>query len=106
MIRKIGFSLLVLAVLVASALAWGVYRNSRLDRRFDSVQAGATEKQMVELMGKPSWVEPCGKSFGTPLPNCHEYIYRDSFAPIISRYWSVQFDDGGYVLNTYVYTSP
>jgi len=73
---------------------------------FNSVHVGASENQVVQLLGKPSRVEPCGKSFGTPMANCSEYIYRDSFAPIIPQYWSVKFDSSGHVLDTYVYKSP
>ncbi len=40
------------------------------------------------------------------MPNCTEYIYRNSFAPLIPEYYAVRLDDGGHVLDTYVYESP
>jgi hypothetical protein len=103
--HKTAFSLLALMV-VLSAAGWGVYRNSRINRMFNSVRVKASEQQVVQILGKPSWVEPCGKSFGPQLPNCREYIYRDSFAPLVPQYWSVRFDSSGHVLDTDVYQSP
>jgi len=57
------------------------------------------------------WVDRHGLSlagslFGKPKPHCTEYIYRNSFAPLISEFYSVSLDDTGHVLDTYVYESP
>ncbi len=104
--HKAVFSLLFVIGLIASAIGWGMHRNSRLERMFKSVHAGASEKQVLQLLGKPSRVEPCGKSFGPSLANCIEYIYRDSFAPMIPQYWSVSFDTSGPVQKTFIYQSP
>lgn len=100
----IGFSGAM--ILVAVLTAWGVYRNHRLEKAFDAVKLGTVKEQVLKSMGKPYWIEPCGKSFGTPIPNCREYIYRDSFAPIAPQYWGIQFDTTGRVLNTATYSSP
>jgi hypothetical protein len=70
------------------------------------VNVGASNEQVLRLLGAPSWVETCGKSFGTPKPNCTEYIYRDSFAPLLPLYYSVSFDTSGRVVDKYVYSSP
>jgi outer membrane protein assembly factor BamE (lipoprotein component of BamABCDE complex) len=83
-----------------------MHRNSRLARMFSSVHPGASEEQVIQLLKRPSWVEPCGKSFGPLVENCWEYIYRDSFAPLIPQYWSVRFDASRHVQSTYVYQSP
>jgi hypothetical protein len=40
------------------------------------------------------------------MPNCTEYIYRNSFAPLIPEYYSVRFDTSGHVVEKYVYSSP
>ncbi len=103
---KAAVFVLALVGLVALTIAWGFYRNSRIDTRFSAVHVGVSEMEVVRLLGKPSWIEPCGKSFGTPKPNCNEYIYRNSFAPLIPEYYSVMLDSGGHVLDTYVYESP
>jgi hypothetical protein len=60
--------------LIAVTIGCGIYRNSRINARHDGVNIGASSEQVVLLLGTPSWVEPCAKSFGTPKPNCTEYI--------------------------------
>jgi len=67
---------------------------------------GSSNQEVINLLGRPSWVEPCGKSFGTARPNCTEYIYRNSFAPLVPEYYSVSFDTSGHVIDKYVYSSP
>jgi hypothetical protein len=92
--------------LVTLVVAYGLYRNSQIHSRFNYVQVGGSQADVVRILGSPSWIEPCGKSFGAPKPRCTEYIYRNSFAPIIPEYHSVSFDDTGRVVDTYVYSSP
>jgi hypothetical protein len=87
-------------------LGWGFYRNSRISTRYEGVSIGASDGQVLRILGTPSWVEPCGKSFGTPKANCTEYIYRNSFAPLVPEYYSVSFDTSGHVVDKYVYSSP
>jgi len=92
--------------LIALTIGWGFYRNSRIDARFSGVTVGASDTEVVRLLGTPSWVEPCGRSFGTSKPNCTEYIYRNSFAPLIPEYYSLSLDSSGHVVDKYVYSSP
>ena len=92
--------------LIALTIVWGFYRNSRIGARFGGVTVGASDKDVVRLLGRPSWIEPCGRSFGTPKPNCTEYIYRNSFAPLVPEYYSVSLDSSGHVVDKYVYSSP
>ena len=101
------FARAVLGFIVLTT-GWACYRNSRLDARFAAIRIGASKGEIVRLLGRPSWTEPCGTSFGggLPMPNCTEYIYRNSFAPLIPEYYAVRLDDGGHVLDTYVYESP
>jgi hypothetical protein len=104
--HKAAIFVLGFAVLVALIAAWGFHRNSRIDAGFRAVHVGASQTEVVRLLGKPSWIEACGKSFGEQKSNCTEYIYRDSFAPLIPEYYSVTFDSTGHVLDAYVYSSP
>ena len=104
--HKAAVFVLAFIGLVALTTAWGFYRNSRIATGYSAVHVGASQAEVVRLLGKPSWIETCGKSFGTPKPNCTEYIYRNSFAPIIPEYHSVAFDGNGHVLDVYVYSSP
>jgi len=90
----------------AAMFGWGLFRNSRIAARHERLSVGASKEHVVQLLGAPSWVEPCGKSFGTPKPNCTEYIYRNSFAPLLPEYYSVSFDTSGHVVEKYVYSSP
>jgi hypothetical protein len=101
-------ALLALAVVgaIAVMLGWGSWRNSRISSRYEAVSVGASDQQVVRLLGTPSWVEPCGKSFGAPKPNCTEYIYRNSFAPLLPEYYSISFDTSGHVVDKDVYSSP
>jgi hypothetical protein len=79
--------LVTLAILGAIAVmfGWGFYRNSRITARYEGVSVGASEGQVRRILGTPSWVEPCGKSFGRRKPNCTEYIYRNS---LLTRFMS------------------
>jgi hypothetical protein len=103
---KAAIFVLALIGMVALALGWGFYRNSRIAAEFGAVQIGAPPSEVVRILGKPSWIEPCGKSFGSPKPNCTEYMYRNSFAPLIPEYHSVAIDGSGRVVDVYVYSSP
>jgi hypothetical protein len=104
--HKAAFLSLAVVGLIAVMLGWGFYRNSRLAARYESVSVGDSSEQVTRLLGTPSWVEPCGKSFGRPRPNCTEYIYRSSFAPLVPEFYSVSFDTSGHVVDKYVYSSP
>ena len=104
--HKATVLLLAVVALIGMATAFGFLRNAQIARRFANVHVGASKEDVTSALGRPSWVEPCGKSFGTPTPHCTEYIYRTSFAPLIPEYYSVSLDDTGHVLGTYVYESP
>ena len=104
--HKAATFLLAFVALIGMATAFGFVRNALVARRFAAVHIGASELDVKRALGRPSWVEPCGKSFGEPKPHCTEYIYRNSFAPLIPEYYSVSLDDTGHVLDTYVYESP
>jgi len=98
--------LLIGVAILGLAVAWEYFRGSRIENGFSAVHVGALEREVEGLLGRPSWIEPCGKSLGSPAPNCSEYIYRDSFAPLLPAYYSVRFDNRGHVIGTYRYSSP
>ena len=104
--RKFSLGLIILVGLVVSFVGGGFYRNSIIGTRFEGVTVGASEVQVRHLLGRPSRIEPCGKSFGVPKPNCTEYLYRNSFAPIVPEYFSVRLDGSSHVIEKYVYESP
>jgi hypothetical protein len=104
--KKSAIFLLACAGVIAMTLGWCFYRNSRITAGYQGVNVGASNEQVLRLLGAPSWVEACGKSFGTLKRNCTEYIYRDSFAPLLPVYYSVSFDTSGHVVDKYVYSSP
>jgi len=104
--HKAVLSALAVVAVIAVAFGWGLYRNSRVAVRYESVRVGASAQDVQRLLGRPSRVEPCGTSFGSPKANCTEYIYRNSFAPLIPEYYSVSFDTSGHVVDKFVYGSP
>lgn len=99
-------SLVALLALVSFSLAWAVHRNSGLHSRFRAIQPRMSQAEVVRLLGTPSWIEPCGQSFGARKPNCTKFIYRNSFAPLVPEYHSVSLDQSGHVVDTYIYSSP
>jgi hypothetical protein len=104
--RKFPLGLLIVVGLVSLFVGWGFSRNSTIGKRFEGVNVGASDVEVRHLMGRPSRVEPCGKSFGVPKPNCTEYLYRNSFAPLVPEYYSVRLDASSHVIEKYVYESP
>lgn len=104
--HKVALSWLAVVGVIAVTLGWGLYRNSRIAARYDSVSVGASDKEVLSLLGRPSWIKPCGKFAGPPRPNCTEYIYRNSFAPLIPEYYAISFDTSGHVTDKDVYSSP
>jgi hypothetical protein len=104
--KKSAILLLACGGVTAVILGWCFHRNSRITAGYQGVNVGASNEQVLRLLGAPSWVEACGKSFGTLKPNCTEYIYRDSFAPLFPVYHSVSFNTIGRVVDKYVYSSP
>lgn len=104
--HKAAVLLLVFVGLIALFIAWGFRRNSRIAVAFVGVTVGASDSDVIRLLGKPSWIEPCGRSFGRTKPNCTEYIYRNTFAPLIPEYYSVSLDSGRHVIDKYLYSSP
>jgi len=108
-VRDAGLLLLAIGLimcLIIGAGAFAAHRNSRLAQDFGRIHVGLTDREVLSVLGKPSWIEACGKSFGNPKADCTEYIYRNSFAPLIPYYWSVSFNDSRQVVDTYVYGSP
>ena len=106
---RIRDGILVLGVisLVLCAWAFAVHRNSRLASGFSIIHVGMGEKEVLTVLGRPSWVEPCGKTFRMrPRAGCTEYIYRNSFAPFTPEWWSVRFDNDKQVVDTFAYESP
>jgi hypothetical protein len=84
-IRDAALLLGVIGLILASG-AFAIHRNSRLATDFAHLHIGLSDKGVLTVLRRPSWVEPCGKSFGMPKADCTEYIYRNSFAPLIPEY--------------------
>jgi hypothetical protein len=84
----------------------GLLSQFHIGTRFEGVTVGASDVQVRHLLGRPSRIEPCGKSFGVPKPNCTEYLCRNSFAPLVPEYYSVRLDGSSHVIEKYVYESP
>lgn len=105
--------LIVSCIVLAGAiwLAWAILRHRQLEKDFDVITAGATEREVVKSLGRPKRVEKCGEFFG-PLPkeeldNCSkEYFYASPFAPLVPEYFVLRFDVNNRVTSKSPYTSP
>jgi len=66
-------------------LAWAFLRDYRLHRNFDKIRTGASEREVVQMLGEPTRVENCGDSWG-PFPKAElegcvkEFFYASPFA--------------------------
>ena len=90
----------LLLIIVLAILAWagtGRLHDSRINRRFASIQSGATEQSVIDQLGKPSAIDRSCTAYGTQLlATCdHVFVYRSSFAPLSSSYWLIFFDAAG-----------
>lgn len=105
--------LIVGCIVLAGAiwLAWAILRDRRLERGFEEIAAGATEREVLQKLGRPKRVEKCGEFFG-PLPreeltNCSkEYLYASPFAPLLPEYFVFRFDMNNRVSGKSAYSSP
>lgn len=59
---KIAYLGLGIGGLVIATLGVGFYRNSLLEAGYERVSLGASNEQVLRLLGAPSRIEPCGKT--------------------------------------------
>ena len=105
--------LIVGCIVLAGAiwLAWAILRHKQLEKGFDEITAGATEREVLKSLGRPKRVEKCGEFLG-PLPkeaseNCSkEYFYASPFAPLLPEYFVFRFDLNNRVSSKSPYSSP
>jgi len=92
-------------------LAWAIRRDRQLQNGFDLVKTGATEMDVLRILGQPKRVESCGEFMG-PLEKkeregcVKEYFYASPLSPLVPKYYVVRFDDHTRVSNTALYASP
>jgi hypothetical protein len=106
-------ALLILLVVLTPllVLGWAYLRDSSIAKGFDKIADGATQQDVVRLMGKPKKVEKCGESFG-PIPESEmqhcvlEYLYAATFAPYTPSYYIVRFDGGIHIISKVPLSSP
>ena len=103
----VGFIVLVGAIW----LSWAILRDKQLEKGFDEIAAGVTEREVLQKLGRPKRVENCGEFFG-PLPkeeleNCsREYFYASPFPPLLPEYFVLRFDANNRVSSKSTYSSP
>jgi hypothetical protein len=101
--------ILVLAPFIFLSCAF--WRDRSLSTGFNKITDGATQQEVVRLMGKPKKVEKCGEFFG-PIPESEinicasEYLYAATFAPYTPEYFIVRFDGRGHVISKVPLSSP
>jgi hypothetical protein len=109
--RPIAVVLMMGALLPVLFIGYAYWRDNGLARGFDKITVGATQRDVVRLMGKPKKIEKCGEFFG-PIPQSEmkgcasEYLYAVTVAPYVPSYYVIRFDEGGRVLSTDPYSSP
>ena len=97
-------------LMMALWLAWAFMRDRKLWREFDTIKTGATQREVLEKLGKPKRVENCGEFMG-PLTKAEmegcvkEYFYASPFAPLLPQYYVVRFDANKRVISTTPYSS-
>jgi hypothetical protein len=76
-----------------------------LEHQFEGINAGMTEQQVLNLLGRPDAYERCGALGGFPPPTCsHELRYQPKIPTITS--YVVFIDSRGDVADTAPYQSP
>jgi hypothetical protein len=103
--------ILIVVLTPVLALGWAYLRDGSLAKGFDKIADGASQQDVVRLMGKPKKVEKCGEFFG-PIPESEmqgcvtEYVYAVTFAPYTPSYYIVRFDGDGHVISKVPLSSP
>jgi hypothetical protein len=101
----------VILIAAVLSLAAGGYAAKRHDdglwRDYKRVRAGMSESQAKAILGRPSWQEACGATFGVHSDDCaSELVYRAAFAPLNPTYWVVEIDSRGRVISSDWIVSP
>jgi hypothetical protein len=88
-------------------LGYSLIRQRRLQEQFDKLPLGIPQAQVLRSLGRPWKVEPCGMEFGAARNDgCVEYLYRDPFAPLVPRYYAVEFNGAGRMSDKFLWASP
>jgi hypothetical protein len=97
-------------VLLVAYGAYAAHRNSSLSANFKSVQPGASRKQVLSMMGKPTFerngCRDAATWLGQPLvgKTCATELQYD--ARFIPKFWTIGFDEKGFAIAKYEYVSP
>jgi hypothetical protein len=110
--RSASIILGIICSIVLGLSIWlilGIVRQEKLDKGFSKVKTGATQLEVIRLLGRPTRIGRCGDFFhqqATPTGCVSEYVYSASFAPLVPQYYVVSFDDTGRVLEATNWSSP
>jgi hypothetical protein len=98
--RPLDYALVALAIAAAGWCLWAFWHDRRLPGRFERIQLGMDRKAVEAILGRPRWEGRCG-SYVPSLPRAEcvsELAYASAFAPFLSRYYLVQLDGKGRVI--------
>jgi hypothetical protein len=107
----LALPILLVVLIPLLVLGWAYLRDGSLAKGFGKISDGATQQDVVRLMGRPKKVEMCGEFFG-PIPESEmqhcvsEYLYAATFAPYTPSYYIVRFDGAGHVISKVPLSSP
>jgi hypothetical protein len=88
---------------VAAGLAWcgwGLWHDRALSGRFERIRLGMDQAAVEAALGRPDWAGECGARLRSlPRADCaSELGYASAFALLRGRYWLVQLDRSGKVV--------
>lgn len=112
-VRVIGWILAPIALVFFLVSAWIFaveHTSKRVGRKFDAVEIGADRKEVIELMGRPHYLET-SKNFQRyadqqcQLP-CVQRVWYENKLSLGVEAWSIGFDGDGHVIEKYRWVSP
>ena len=102
--RGFALSIVGIGLLTATCVA-GREHDIRLHSNVERVRGRMTAAEVVQILGKPSWLGNCGAKMGST--DCaFELGYSSSFAPLLPSYTIVRLDRRSRVIAVDTITSP
>jgi len=111
-IERVVVSFILILVLAPFIFfGWALWRDNSLVKGFEKIADGATQQEVLRLMGKPKKIGKCGEFIAPVLQSeinlcASEYLYPATFAPYTPQYYIVRFDGNGHVISKVPLSSP
>jgi hypothetical protein len=99
--RPAEYAFVAFILAAAAWCVWGFWHDRRLPDRFERVSLGMDREAVEAVLGAPDWESGCGGAEVITLPRADcalELGYSSAFAPVLPRYWVIQLDRSGRVI--------